>query len=936
MSNTSDQGNDKPTLTLGPAKLSLTKTVEVGQIRQSLPHGRSKSSRAVTVEVKKTRTFSQGAGGKMVEVKPSSTFLQEQPKHKPTHQEELAAVFGRTLTEGEKSARLRAFHHAQEVQSVEIERQEEVKKKEEAEAAIAAAEALLTPPPAPEPVIEEVQEEVKEEVVVAEEKAVPPAEPEVIAEPEAIVEPVQAELPAATPPAPPPPPVQTLSLSLASLTSHIIVAPRKVVVREPVIAPPVAVAPVAEEAAKPKKPQQTQQHAAKPASKAPVSNNRAPANVEEEKGKKTGKVETRHGAGKGRFDDAKRPNIKLLAANAEEDSEGRMRSLASLKRAREKAKRLENGPRVIEKFSREVTLPETITVQELAARMAERATDVVRELMKMGMIVTANQTIDADTAELITQTFGHKVKRVTEADVENVLLSEQVEPEAELVKRAPVVTIMGHVDHGKTSLLDALHSTDVAAGEAGGITQHIGAYRIQLENGQFITFLDTPGHEAFTAMRSRGAKVTDIVVLVVAADDGIMAQTVEAINHAKAAEVPIIVAINKIDKPGANPERVRQELLSNGLVPEELGGDIMVVEVSAKKRLNLDKLEEAILLQAEVLELKANPNRSATGVVVEAKIDKGRGVSVTILIQKGTLSVGDIIVAGTTSGKVRAIVDDKGHTIDKAYPSMPVEILGLTEVPEAGDQFAVVENDRQAREIAEFRMKRLRNLRTAATHRGTLEELFSKAAGSAKTKQLPLIVKADVHGSLEAITGSLAKLPSDEVKIRILHSAAGSITESDVSLAQASGAIILGFNVRANPQARELASREGTDLRYYSVIYNLVDDVKSALSGMLSPILREEYLGSAEIRQIFMMSKYGKVAGSMVLNGIVKRGAKVRLLRDNIVIHEGKLKTLKRFKDDVKEVREGYECGIAFENYEDIREKDIVEAFDIIEERQVL
>lgn len=889
MSNTPD---DKPTLTLRPTTLQLTKTVEVGHIRS---HG--KSSRSVTVEVKKKRTFSQDAGGNMVEVRTPAGGAGES-SHKPTPREEAAALFGgRTLTEGEKSARLRAFHHAQE------------------EAAAAPQETVETP-------------EVPEEVPSAPVVEVPEAVEEVVAvEPEVIEEAPVVETPAEVPPAEEPvveqKPAVVTTLSLASLTSHIIVTP----VPKKVIVP---VEGSLLETSKIKKPAPV---VAKPAVKAPAT--RPDFGPDDEKGGKAVRSDNKHGAGKGRYEDSKRTNIKLIAANPDQ-AEGRMRSLASLKRAREKAKRLENGPRVIEKFSREVTLPETITVQELASRMAERATDVVRELMKMGMIVTANQVVDADTAELIIHSFGHKVKRVTEADVENILLEEGEEPAHKLIKRAPVVTIMGHVDHGKTSLLDALHSTDVAAGEAGGITQHIGAYSIKLANGEHITFLDTPGHEAFTAMRSRGAKVTDIVVLVVAADDGIMAQTIEAINHAKAAEVPIIVAINKIDKPGANPDRVRNELLQNGLVPEELGGDIMVVEVSAKQRLNLDKLEEAILLQAEVLDLKVNPDRSATGAVVEAKIDKGRGVAVTVLIQKGTLCVGDIIVAGMTSGRVRAIVDDKGNSLDKATPSMPVEILGLTEVPEAGDQFDVVESERQAREIAEFRMKRVRNLRTAAVHRGTLEELFSKAAGGGKNKQLPIIVKADVHGSLEAITGSLGKLPSDEVRIRILHSAAGGVTESDVALAQASGAIILGFNVRANPQARELAAKEGVDLRYYSIIYDLVDDMKLALSGMLSPILREEYLGTAEIRQIFMMSKYGKVAGCMVTDGMVKRGAKVRLLRDNIVIHEGKLKTLKRFKEDVKEVKGGYECGIAFENYEDIREGDMVEAFDIIEEKQVL
>jgi translation initiation factor IF-2 len=637
---------------------------------------------------------------------------------------------------------------------------------------------------------------------------------------------------------------------------------------------------------------------------------------------------------KNRWDDKRKLSVSTVKSD---DDDGRSRSIASIKRAREKARRLELAKsNESEKIIREVILPEFISVQELASRMAEKSSDVVRELMKLGMMVNVNQNVDADTAELITQTFGHKVKRVTESDVENVLIEEN-DDENTLISRAPVVTVMGHVDHGKTSLLDALRSTDVATGEAGGITQHIGAYRIQLASGQYITFLDTPGHEAFTAMRSRGAKATDIVILVVAADDGIMAQTIEAINHAKAADVPIIVAINKIDKPGADPSRARTELLNHGLVPEELGGDIMVIEVSAKQKINLEKLEEAIILQSEVLDLKANPNRSAAGVVIESKIDKGRGVVATILVQKGTLRNGDIVVAGASFGRVKVIHDDKGHILNEAMPSVPVEILGLSSTPEAGDVFSVVQNEKQAREIAEYRFKRSRAIRTTGIGRLSLDEMFSKASGvGIISKELPVIIKADVQGSIEAIAGSITKLANEEIKIKILHSAVGGITESDITLARASNAIVLGFNVRATNQARLLANKESVDIRYYSIIYNLIDDIRAAMSGMLSPILREEYLGTVEIRQIFNITKTGKVAGSFVTVGIVKKGARVRLLRDNIVIHEGKLKTLKRFKEDVREVKEGYECGIAFENYDDIREKDTVEVFEIIEEKQVL
>ena len=627
---------------------------------------------------------------------------------------------------------------------------------------------------------------------------------------------------------------------------------------------------------------------------------------------------------------------KVNLQNIEREEE-RSRSFASIKRAREKARRAlgHNNSQEAEKQIKEVILPEVITVADLASRMAERSTEVVRAFMKLGMIVNVNQTIDADTAELIIHEFGHKIKRVTDADIENILIDDIENPE-NFVSRPPVVTVMGHVDHGKTSLLDALRSTDVALHEAGGITQHIGAYQVKLETGELVTFIDTPGHKAFTAMRSRGAQATDIVILVVAADDGIKEQTIEAISHAKAADVPIIVAINKIDAPGADPQRVLTELLSHDLVPEAMGGNIMTIEVSALKRTNLDKLIEGVLLQAEMLDLKADPTTKARGVVIESKIDKLRGVVTTLLVQKGTLCIGDVLIAGAQSGRVRLMSDDKRRSLDAAGPSMPVEICALDGSPEAGENFVVVTSERQARDISEYRLRRARDLRTSVASKGTLEELFAKASGTGKVRELPLIIKGDVNGSVEAIVGSLEKISTDEVKVKILHKAVGGINESDVSLAEASGALIVGFNVRANDQSKKLAAKSGIDIRYYSIIYNLLDDVKMMLSGMLSPSIREEFLGLVEIRKVYNITKSGKIAGSFVTDGMIKRGAKVRLLRDDIVIHEGHLKTLKRFKEDVKEVKAGYECGIAFENYEDIKENDKVEVFELIEEKRTL
>ena len=625
-------------------------------------------------------------------------------------------------------------------------------------------------------------------------------------------------------------------------------------------------------------------------------------------------------------DEGRRSKLSVVTALDENE---RVRSIASYKRHVQRAQRAQMGVKdeAPQKIVRDVVIPEAITVQELANRMATRSVDIIKNLMKQGQMVTINTTLDADTAQLIAEEFGHTVKRVAETDVLEGLAGE-VDADEALMPRAPVVTVMGHVDHGKTSLLDALRSTDVAAGEAGGITQHIGAYQVKLPSGQKITFLDTPGHAAFTAMRARGAKVTDIVVLVVAADDGVMPQTIEAINHAKAAKVPLIVAINKIDKPDATPDRVRTELLSHEIVVESMGGDTQAIEVSATKRMNLDKLEEAILLQAEVLDLKANPNRPASGNIVEAKLDKGRGPVATVLVARGTIKVGDIVVAGAEWGRVRALVNERGEQVQSAGPSEPVEILGLSAPPEAGDDFSVVENDARAREVADFRARKKKEARARAGARASLDQVLA-AKGAGEAKILPLVVKSDVQGSVEAITAALGQLSTAEVKAQVLHAGVGGVTQSDIILARASGAPIIAFNVRATAEARDMAKRDGVEIRYYSIIYNIIDDVKAALSGLLAPTLRENFLGYAEILEVFNITKVGKVAGCRVTEGKVLRGNKVRLLRDNVVIHEGTLSTLKRFKDEVKEVVVGQECGMAFENYQDIQKGDQIECFEV-------
>ncbi|WP_348662161.1 translation initiation factor IF-2 [uncultured Planktomarina sp.] len=663
----------------------------------------------------------------------------------------------------------------------------------------------------------------------------------------------------------------------------------------------------------------------------------APPPTPEERAAKTGVVRNkvaepvrreepaRPSRNKGREDN--RRSGKLTVNQASAGNDGRHRSMASMKRKQERARQKAMGGTVErEKIIRDVQVPDAIMVQELANRMAERVSDVVKSLMQMGMMVTQNQTIDQDTAELIVEEFGHKIVRVSDADVEDVI-DQVVDSPENLKPRAPIITVMGHVDHGKTSLLDAIRNARVVSGEAGGITQHIGAYQVE-QNGDLLTFLDTPGHAAFTSMRSRGAQVTDIVILVVAADDAVMPQTIEAIAHAKAANVPMIVAINKIDRPAADPQKVRTDLLQHEVIVEQMSGEVQDVEVSATTGQGLDQLLEAIALQSEILELKANPNRAASGAVIEAQLDVGRGPVATVLVQNGTLKLGDIFVVGEQWGKVRALISDSGERIKTAGPSTPVEVLGLNGTPEAGDVLNVVETEAQAREIAEYRAQAAKDKRAALGAATTLEQLMANAKANEDISELPILLKADVQGSAEAIVQAMAKIGNDEVRVRVLHSGVGAITETDIGLAEASGAPVFGFNVRANTSARNTANQKGVEIRYYSVIYDLVDDVKAAASGLLSAEIRETFIGYANIKEVFKVSGVGKVAGCLVTEGVARRSAGVRLLRDNVVIHEGTLKTLKRFKDEVPEVQSGQECGMAFENYDDIRPNDVIEIFE--------
>jgi translation initiation factor IF-2 len=900
MSETKESG-DK---TLGGARpkktLSLKRTEAAGQVRQSFSHGRSRS---VVVEKKKKRTISAPGGMEgEVETLPAAVPAQAQraepaqpvakmqpvvvhkapePRREPTPPAVSKVL--RTLSNDERAARSKALEAARVRELEERARAEEEERVRAIEAAAAAKraeeEALLR---AAEEAERQRAQDIENKRARAEGRdatvlAPQPVTPAVVAKAaEVVVPPVVKDRPDARKPRLERTPDETV-VSRTQRRDQVEDEERPV--RKPGVGAPI-------KRAKPER-----------------------VGLKREEGRVKGR----------------------LTVNNAFDENQRERSLASWKRQIERQKSKAAGVLAQrEKIQREVVIPEAITIQELANRMAERGVDIIKFLMKQGDMRKITDVIDADTAELIATEFGHNVKRVSEADVEEGFIGEQ-DADEQLKPRAPVVTIMGHVDHGKTSLLDAIRQTDVASGEAGGITQHIGAYQVEISGGRKITFIDTPGHEAFTAMRARGAKVTDIVILVVAADDGVMPQTIEAINHAKVGGVPLIVAINKIDKPGADPMRVKTDLLQHGIVVESMSGETLEVEVSAIKKTNLDKLLEAIMLQSELLELKANPDRSAEGVVIEAKLEAGRGPVGTVLIQRGTLHVGDIIVAGTAWGRVRALQSDRGEPIETAGPSVPVEVLGFSSAPEAGDLLAVVENEARARELVDYRARERKKRTAPGVGTGgprTLEQMMSQLKEQGR-KELPLVVKGDVQGSVEAINAALAKLGNDEVAARVIHSGVGGITESDVSLAATAGAVILAFNVRANAQARASTERLGVEVRQYSIIYDLVDDVKKAMSGMLAPTQREIFLGNATILQVFDISKVGKVAGCRVTEGKVERGARVRLIRDNVVVHEGKLSTLKRFKDEVKEVPAGQECGMAFESYKDMREGDVIECFNV-------
>jgi translation initiation factor IF-2 len=875
MTDTHDQNSPKGSALGRPGKLELKKTVETGQVRQSFSHGRSKM---VTVEVRKKRTFATDAGGRVTEIARGEEGGRSGRGASPSRD----AASG--LTNREKEARARALQDARR-----------------------AEEERSHVPVAADDVFEQVPADADDLAAAAEIATISNAAPA----------PAGAVADASVPEVERAPPVAEVAEAPAT--------------------PPASPAPP--KAAEPAAP--TPSPGAKPTEPAPARKEvgAAPARVAgeavDEEGEARGRTrriartDVKRSNGAARRTDGARRAGKISVFDDPDEAGERMRSLASVRRAREKERQKQlQAMRMEAKVVRDVIVPEVITVQELANRMAERGADVIKTLMRMGVMATITQSIDADTAELVVAEFGHNIKRVSDADVEIGLRGES-DAEPDLLARPPVVTVMGHVDHGKTSLLDALRKTDVAVHEAGGITQHIGAYQVTLAGGDKITFIDTPGHAAFTQMRARGARVTDIVVLVVAADDGVMPQTVEAITHAKAAAVPIIVAINKIDRPDANPDRVRTELLQYGIQVEDMGGETLSVPVSAKLGTNLDKLTEAILLQAEVLDLKANPNRSAEGVIIETKVERGRGAVATCLVQRGSLKIGDIFVAGSEWGRVRGLMDATGSEVEAAGPGMPVEILGLNGTPAAGDDLVVVPSEARAREVTEFRQRRLRDARTTAS-RGTFEQMMNRIQ-QGQTKELALVVKADVHGSTEAIVGALEKLSSDDVSVNVLHAGVGGINESDVTLARASNALIIGFNVRANPQAREMARRDGVEIRYYSIIYELADEIKQLLSGMVAPTLREHILGYADIREVFTITKVGKIAGCMVTEGMVRRGARLRLLRDSVVIHEGELGQLKRFKEDVREVKEGYDCGIAIAGYQDIQVGDTIECYEIQE-----
>jgi translation initiation factor IF-2 len=908
---------DKPAKERKP--LRLKRTVESGHVQQKFGQGRSKS---VVVEKKRKRTVSAPTDREeTAQARPAAPTAKSRTRADSTGGAERAAPKAAAkgqpqggLSKDEMAARAAALAAAH-LRAADEERQAEQRRAEEAVAAEARAKEEAEKAAAEKKVKEAEAAEATAREEAGEKPAPAPEAEEALAEVAA-----EAEAgPALT--------AETAPEGVPARSARRGAPAPDSAANEPLLKPVGMIKPmiVTRNDRPEPKPPEPKKEAEPQRRMRPAASAVEPARDDDEgRGKRKAGGKVARTAGR----DGGRVRGKLTITNAFDERQ-RERSLASLKRKREREKLKAMGvSQTREKITRDVIIPEAITIQELANRMTERAVDVIKYLMKQGEMLKMNDVIDADMAELIVTEFGHTPKRVSEADVEEGFFGADDDAEADLQPRAPVVTIMGHVDHGKTSLLDAIREAKVASGEAGGITQHIGAYQVETDSGHKITFIDTPGHEAFTAMRARGAKVTDLVVLVVAADDGVMPQTIEAIAHAKAADVPMIVAINKMDKPDADPNRVRTELLQHEVIVESMSGETLDVEVSALKKQNLDALLEAIALQAELLDLKANPDRSAEGFVIEAKLERGRGPVGTLLVQRGTLSVGDIVVAGSAWGRVRALIDDRGENTAKAGPSSAVEVLGFDSAPEAGDQFAVVENEARAREITDYRLrKRRETLGQAGTSR-SLEQMMQQLHEAGK-KEFPLVIKGDVQGSIEAIAGALSKISTDEVEARIVHSGVGGITESDVSLANASNAVIIGFNVRANAQAKSAADQEGVEIRYYNIIYDLVDDVKAAMSGMLDPTLREVFLGNAEIREVFNISKIGKVAGCLVTDGKVERGAKVRLIRDNVVIHEGTLSTLKRFKDEVKEVPAGQECGMAFANYQDIRAGDVIECFQV-------
>ncbi|MET3712140.1 translation initiation factor IF-2 [Sphingomonas trueperi] len=950
----SDTENDKPKLGMR-APLGLKRTVETGKVKQSFSHGRSNT---VVVEVKRRRVLGP-QGAPIDESTPAPAAAPEAPAAQapraaaPQQAQRPAAQPPRkpmdNLSPQERQAKLLREAEEQRMQALEesrrrddrlrAEAQEEERRRAEertraqTEAAAAPVEAAAPEPaPAPEPKPEVAAEAPAAAPTPEPTPAPAPAAPQAAAPQQpAAPKPAQPQVAAPKPAAPAQPPRRPVPQGPITLQLDAsLPAPRRFT---PVVRPEIPKPqpkPEPQQAA-PAATQQTQQPAQNQTQQRPA----AGAGAARPAPSGPGAAPRRPGAdpakpSRDRKGDDRRQSGKLTVTRALGGDDGaRARSLAALKRAREKEhRRSYGGPREPQiKQVRDVVVPDSITVQELANRMAEKGADLVKALFKMGMMVTVNQSIDQDTAELLVTDFGHNVQRVSDSDVD-IQVDTELDPEDKLQPRPPVVTIMGHVDHGKTSLLDALRGTDVVRGEAGGITQHIGAYQVTLKDKSKITFLDTPGHEAFSDMRARGANVTDIVVLVVAANDGLMPQTIEAINHTKAAGVPMIVAINKVDLDSANPQRVRERLLEHEVIVEEMGGDVQNVEVSALKKIGLDALIEKIQLQAELLELRANPDREAEGTVIEAKLDKGRGPVATILVNRGTLRVGDVFVVGAESGKVRAMIDDKGRQIKEAGPAMPVEVLGISGVPSAGDPMQVVENEARAREVAEYRQGVLLQKRTTQAP-ASLESMFS-ALKDKQAIEYPVVVKADTQGSTEAIVGALSKLGNDDIRVRMLHSGVGGITESDVSLAAASGAPIIGFNVRANAKAREIAERNKVALKYYDVIYDLTDEIRAGMAGELGPEAFETVVGRAEIKEVFSAGKHGKAAGLLVVDGFIRKALKARITRNDVIIYQGEIASLRRFKDDVAEVRAGLECGVTFtQNFVDIKAGDYLETYEV-------